>query len=68
MGREKKRGSPQQVEETRCERPNLKNLDVRLRHKWLGEKKRGSPQHVISWGEVERPNSSNLNVRLIRDR
>ena len=28
------------------------------------QKKRGSPQHVISWGEVERPNSSNLNVRL----
>ena len=28
------------------------------------EKKRGSPQHVISWGEAERPNSSNLDVRL----
>ena len=38
MGREKKRGSPQQVEETRRERPNSSNLDVRLRHKWLGKK------------------------------
>ena len=45
-----------------------------LTHKWGGEKqlphemgrqkKRGSPQHVISWGEAERLNSSNLDVRL----
>ena len=38
MAREKKRGSPQQVEETRRERPNSSNLDVRLRHRWLGKK------------------------------
>ena len=38
MAREKKRGSPQHVEETRRERPNSKNLDVRLRHRWLGKK------------------------------
>ena len=49
MGREKKRGSPQHVEETRHEHPNSRgprsrigapgeNLDVRLRHKWLGKK------------------------------
>ena len=30
--RQKNRGSPQLVEETRRERPNSKNLDVRLRH------------------------------------
>ena len=29
------------------------------------KRKRGSPQHVISWGEAERPNSKNLDVRLL---
>ena len=47
MAREKNRGSLQLVEETRRERPNSKNLDVRLRHTWLGENAR-LPSQIAS--------------------